>query len=226
MLMNVGMIPDGMSVADIGCDHGYVSIYLVSTGKSASVIAMDVAEGPLSSARANIESAGLSDKIEVRLSDGAKKLKLTEDGRLETDCILMAGIGGHLALKIVEDSLDKFEAASFIVMQVQSDIELVRRRMYELGFDIVSEDMVLEDGKYYPVMGIKPGNSNSASRAKYEYMYGPCLIRDRHPVLKDYLEYKKDGYTKILAGMGDESNPRAIEIKQLISDIDYCLGLY
>ena len=64
------MVSPGKVMADIGCDHGLVSVYLAANGISPRVIAMDVAEGPLKAAEKNVAEAGMSDKIELRLSDG------------------------------------------------------------------------------------------------------------------------------------------------------------
>ena len=41
------LVSQGKRVCDVGCDHGYVSIYLVQSGKSPRVLAMDVRRGPL-----------------------------------------------------------------------------------------------------------------------------------------------------------------------------------
>ena len=111
MLMNVTLIPPGGRVADIGCDHAMVPIYLVSEGVADYVIAMDVNEGPLDIARSNIKKAKLEDKIEIRLSDGAEAIELI-DGSPECDTILIAGMGGHLALRIIERQLEKLETAN------------------------------------------------------------------------------------------------------------------
>ena len=56
--------------ADIGCDHGFLSIYLVQSQKVKKAIAMDVRPGPLSRAKEHVEKTKLSDAIELRLSDG------------------------------------------------------------------------------------------------------------------------------------------------------------
>ena len=82
----VDMVTPGRVVADIGCDHGYISIYLVEKGIAKKVYAMDVAEGPLGIARSNIESRALSDKIETRLSNGFEALEAGE-----SDCAVIAG---------------------------------------------------------------------------------------------------------------------------------------
>ena len=64
MAMNASLVPDGAKVADVGCDHGYVSLYLASKKACKKIIAMDINEGPIAHARENIEKAGLSDCID------------------------------------------------------------------------------------------------------------------------------------------------------------------
>ena len=91
MQANADMVSTGGVVADIGCDHGYLSIYLLESGKKDRAIAMDVRPGPLSSAEENIRLAGLSDSIELRLSDGLEKLSIGE-----ADTVVIAGMGGPL----------------------------------------------------------------------------------------------------------------------------------
>lgn len=195
MRMNVGLIDKGSSVADIGCDHGYVSIYLMEKEIATKVVAMDVVPGPLERARKHIAEAGLEDVIEVRLSDGACELKILPDGTLETDAILIAGMGGHLALRIVEDSIDKFRLARYFILQIQSDIPYVREQLNKMGFAIVDEDMVCEDGKYYTA--IKFAKGESTDYTDEELIYGPRLIEKKHPVLVEFLNYEHGVYKEI-----------------------------
>ena len=65
-----GMVTKGNRVCDVGCDHGYISIYLVKNGVSPYVYAMDVNKGPLLRAKEHILDYGYTDKIETILSDG------------------------------------------------------------------------------------------------------------------------------------------------------------
>lgn len=44
--MVASMVEKGSIPADVGCDHGYVAIYLIQNGISPHVFAMDVNEGP------------------------------------------------------------------------------------------------------------------------------------------------------------------------------------
>ncbi len=224
MLMNVSLIPRGKTVADIGCDHGWVSIYLIQNKLAKKVFAMDVAEGPLVGAREHIKEAGLEDRIEVRLSDGLSELNFDSKGGLEAEVALMAGIGGQLAVKIIKDNLDKCHALETIVLQAQSELEFVRKSLYELGFAIDDEAMVLDEGKYYTAMRLVPatgGQTGNLSEA--ELRYGPILIKRKPEVLLDYLKYKRNSYSAILENISKnsgEDNERALSIKYEISIID------
>jgi tRNA (adenine22-N1)-methyltransferase len=67
-------VTPGFSIADIGCDHAYVSIYLVKKNISKKIVAMDINEGPVMRAKENIALYNCENYIDVRLSDGAKML--------------------------------------------------------------------------------------------------------------------------------------------------------
>ena len=68
----------GSCGADVGCDHAYVSIYLVQNGIFDRMLAMDLRKGPLSAAEEHIRDEGLDAKIECRLSDGLCELRAGE----------------------------------------------------------------------------------------------------------------------------------------------------
>lgn len=140
------------TLADVGCDHGYLSVYLVENKKCRRVIAMDINKGPLQKAKENIEKFGYGDYIETRLSDGIAKLK---NG--EAEGFVCAGMGGPLALQILWNDREKIQNMKQIVLQPQSELWLVRRTLKEWGFVIEKEGIELEDGKYYFMMRIRPG---------------------------------------------------------------------
>ncbi len=138
------MVPKKSKVADIGCDHAYVSMYLVQNRIADKVIAMDVNQGPLQKAKENIEKYGCSDMIELRLSDGAMKLQ-----QGEADVLLIAGMGGGLVQKILSDSIEIVKKCKALVLQPQSETANVRRFMYRIGFQIAEEKILIEEGKFY-----------------------------------------------------------------------------
>ena len=131
----------GNCAADVGTDHGMVPIELVGRGCFRSAIAMDVGEGPLSRAKEHIGARGLGDRIAVRLSDGFAGLAPGE-----ADVIVLAGMGGPLMSRILQDGLQTALAADRLVLSPQSDIPAFRKSLHGMGFSIVKEEM-LEDMK-------------------------------------------------------------------------------
>lgn len=142
----VSLAEKGNIAADIGCDHGYVSIWLVQNGIFSKVIAMDVKSGPLEAAAKNIGIYGVQNRVELRQSDG-----LAGISQGEVDSIFCAGMGGALICRILSNDLEKAKTMSQIILQPQSEVYLVRRFLREHDFIITGEDMVREDGKYYPM---------------------------------------------------------------------------
>ena len=63
-------VKPGDRVADIGCDHGYLGIYLLKNNIASHVIASDINEGPLNAAVFNAEKFGVRDRMQFYLSDG------------------------------------------------------------------------------------------------------------------------------------------------------------
>lgn len=185
------MVSDGLSVADIGCDHGFVSIYLVNEKHAPRVIAMDVNKGPLLRAKEHILQYGLDEVIETRLSDGAQKLAPGE-----VEAAVIAGMGGRLTIRIIEESFDKFKAMKEFVLSPHSDVSVVREYLCGAGFEILDEDMVFDEDKYYSIM--KCRYEGSVRKLSSEQMaYGPILLDKKHSVLREFLLMKKDKLTEL-----------------------------
>lgn len=182
-----GMVTKGNRLADVGCDHGYLSIWLVSEKTVPSAIAMDVRPGPLSRARENITRYGLEDYIETRLSDGLAKL---EPG--EGDTLVIAGMGGPLMERILKDGAKVREGFQELILQPQSDLPHFRHFLSEIGWEIVREEMIKEDGKFYPMM--KAVRNNSGENTVYteeDAWFGPLLLKNVTRSLKSIFYGRK-----------------------------------
>ena len=180
------MVTDGNRLADIGTDHGYIPIYLCQTGKSPSALAMDIGKGPLQQAQTHIAEHGLSEQIKTRLSDGMAALQFGE-----ADTILIAGMGGGLVMKILSEGAEKLTGKEELILQPQSEIALVREFLRVRNFQILNEDMILEDGKYYPMMKVSQQKAAEQTKILPQEVadaFGPVLLQKRHPVLKEWLE--------------------------------------
>ena len=73
------LVDPHLSVVDIGTDHAYIPIYLVEFNIKNNVLAADISEKVLKSARENIKKHGLEDKIKISLSDGFTNIDETYD---------------------------------------------------------------------------------------------------------------------------------------------------
>lgn len=194
------MITPGNVLADVGTDHGYVPIALVQEKKIPKAIAMDINKGPLQRACEHITECNLEDYIETRLSDGVEKLKVGE-----ADTILIAGMGGDLVMHILSEGRDVCRNAKELVLQPQSELEKVRKFLREQRYKLVDEDMVIEDGKYYPMMKVVPVEEDTfwnllpEDAVRVGYMYGPLLLRNGNPSLRKFLVRQHNQLTAILS---------------------------
>lgn len=209
------MVTAGNRVCDVGCDHGWVSIYLVQQGISPRVLAMDVRQGPLSRAQEHIRQQGLEAYIETRLSDGVTAL---ETG--EADTVICAGMGGRLMRRILEEGREKLETVGELILQPQSEITAFRAYLRRAGYVTLAENMIYEDGKYYPMMKVAApqglraegsgdwepdaaasGRLEDADGQALKDCFGELLLARRHPVLRQYLLDAEENSGKILEQM-------------------------
>ena len=137
------MVRDGARLLDVGCDHGYVPVYLVKEGKVPSAVACDINEAPLSSCRRLVADYDLEDKIKCVLSDGFDSLDLSE-----ADDILIAGLGGNL----IEDILNRSDLEELIdkhlIFCPATHPEKVKGWLYANTFEI-NKDFIVSDGDQY-----------------------------------------------------------------------------
>ena len=197
MLAIANLVDNSKVLADVGCDHAYISINLLEKGKVERIIASDLREGPLNIARDNIRLYGFEDRIETRLCAG---LCGYEAG--EVDTILISGMGGMLVKEILSESIDVVKQADTLILEPQSDLRVVRAYLKDIGFEIIDEDMLNEGGKYYQI--IKAVKSKERIEdcddlgAMAENEFGPILIKKKHPVLLEFLKKRKNHYERLL----------------------------
>lgn len=234
------MVTKGNIVCDVGCDHGFVPIYLIKQRISPKVIAMDVNEGPLKRAREHIEEYEVEEYIETRLSDGLHSFR---EG--EADSLICAGMGGRLMMRILQE--DEAKTASFkeLILQPQSELEQFRCFLRNQGYLIVDENIIEEDGKFYPMIKAVKDKKNSliqhdsllknenlpqAEREEpvwknqMEDRYGAVLLQKKSIVLYRYLERERHTYEEILNKLNvnvtdeDRKNSRYEEVEKKLRD--------
>lgn len=214
----VNLISRGAKVADVGCDHAYVSIYMVEKNLASKVIAMDVNKGPLERARENIKRCHFENQIETRLSDGLQELKPGE-----ADTLLIAGMGGALMQRILTGKMEVLEQVSELILQPQSEIREMRIFLEKMGFSIIKEDMVIDDGKYYVMIKAKREEVPSKQEKEIFYRYGKYLLKNHHPILKQYLQKEYGNLEQILQKLEGHLSSENEKRKEVIkTDMAFC----
>ena len=209
LLACAGFVNPGDRVADIGCDHGYLSIHLLTTGIASSCIASDINEAPLQSARRNARKFGVTDKIEFCLSDGVRQLPR------DFDTMVCAGMGGDTMIHILESAPWLRDSRYTLVLQCQSKTPMLRRYLSEQGWQIQKET-ALRDGKFlYTVMRVSYCPEKAALTVG-QCCFSPALLEDPSAEVPAYLKWVVDGLKIATAHQDDDEKKQALaELKAL-----------
>lgn len=209
----VSFVRPAKQAADIGTDHGYVPAELVRRGIVDSALAMDVRKGPLLRAEETIKTAGLSDRIKTRLSDGLEGLLPGE-----AEAVVIAGMGGELMIHILESGKHMWDSVSQWVLSPQSELPAFRRWLLTNGFFTEREAMICDEGKYYTVFDVRRRREGDPEPdfGEKALAYGEFLIRAKDPVLLSYLEEEERRLFGLLSSLSAaaESSERAMERKR------------
>lgn len=146
LLAAAEMVRCGAVVADIGCDHGKLAVYL-AMGGAPKVVAVDSRPMPLARARTLAAQTACGDVVECVLGSGLAPLA----GKGVTD-IVVAGLSGvTIADMLANSPLARDEAVRLILVPASRG-PFLRRWLCENGFALQKEVPVLENARAYTVM--------------------------------------------------------------------------
>lgn len=212
------MVTRGNIVADIGTDHGYIPIYLVKKGICPRAFAMDINKGPLLRAKEHVIEEGLQEKITLIQSDGMKGL----EGR-RADTAVIAGMGGELVCKIIEES-PVLEELEELILSPHSEIAKVRECIIKKGYRIEQEKMVVDYGKYYNIIRAVRGESEKYTR--FDYIFGKKMFECRDDIFYEYLLGLCNKYKRIIEQL--DKNEKGVsnrndELEEMLKDCQTAL---
>ena len=206
-------VKKGDRVADIGCDHGYLSIHLLTNGIARSCIASDVNEGPLQSAMRNARKFGVGNKMEFCLSDGVQNVPR------DFDCMVCAGMGADTIMSIIYHSAEWLKDPKYrLILQCQSKRPELRQWLYDEGFRINRETLA-KDGKFvYSIMEVvyDPGHGITPAQTYIT----PQLLDDNHPLLPEYYERVKHGVELTIFGLKRINDDQLPIFEAILSDLE------
>ena len=183
----------GSRVADIGADHGYLSIELAKSGRASKIIATEKNIHPCEAALKNIRAAGFGEAIDVRLGDG---LQVLTAGEVDTICI--AGMGGALIQKILDDAPEVVQSARQLILQPMNGVKKIRAWLAENNWTIDDEDLAESAGIIYEIISAVKVPAAPKS-----------FKRDSSPLLKKFFAQRVDKLQRVLSEMSKSPSARA-----------------
>ena len=219
------MVTEGNRLVDVGCDHGYLPVYLVMNHRIPGAIAADVGKGPLERAREHICRYHMQNYIETRLCDGLSGISVGEG-----DTLVIAGMGGPLMEKILSYNPEVRDSFQELILQPQSDIPHFRHFLMSNGYRITEEKMILEDSKFYPMMKAIRDQKRNESWTPLEEMFGKYLLQEKNPVLQQFLQrelrIRQNILTKLQKAETEETKKRRNEVEEEKQLILAALNIY
>jgi tRNA (adenine22-N1)-methyltransferase len=193
------MVEECESAVDVGTDHGYIPIYLVKSGVIKSAIASDINKGPVEKAKSNIYSNKVSTQISCRLGSGLSTVK-----KGEVQVAIIAGMGGNLIREILEADLEVVKELKYMILQPVQNAEVLREYLYNTGYDVLDEEICMDDGKFYEIIKVRYNTSPVVLDSVY-YEISKILLDRKHLVMQRFIEYKLQKYSKIHDDLNEDT---------------------
>ena len=215
LLACAGFVAPGDRVADVGCDHGYLGIHLLTNRIAASVIASDVNEGPLQSAMRNARKFGVADKMKFYLSDGVCAVPR------DFDTMVCAGMGADTMVSILEAAPWLKSGQYRLILQCQSKTPMLRRYLSDQGWRITKE-IALRDGKFlYTVMEVRWQPDCEKLTAGQCY-FPPALLKNPSEDVSAYYRWIVEGLRITTAHQAIPEKEKALaELTALAENPEY-----
>lgn len=132
----------GVTICDVGTDHALLACHLALNGAK-EVIASDINDGPLESARDTVIRTGVTN-VRVLRSDGLQNIDYADD-------VIICGMGGELIADIIA-GCRFLSAYTRFILQPMTKAEVLRRRLYMDGFEIDEERTAYDGKRAYVIM--------------------------------------------------------------------------
>ncbi|MBE5780702.1 MAG: SAM-dependent methyltransferase [Clostridiales bacterium] len=180
------------SIADIGCDHGYIGLQLLKKDKCSETVEVDISEPSLQKAVDLFTEKGISSRARFVVGDGLAPAK-------GVDAAIIAGLGGKLIIDLINKDIHIARAMDYLILQPNNSAAELRRYVTEHGFTIIDEAICYENRRHYAIMRIEPSRTLPLSEMEAEL--GPINLERNHPILMDYARYRLKVKQKMICTM-------------------------
>ena len=173
------LVPENAVIADIGCDHALLDIYLSKKNIIKKSFAIDITKGALNQADKNIKLYNAKN-IETRLSDGFEKIDIKDN----VDTVIMSGLGDAKIINILKEAEEKLNKVNNIIIQSNVGVSNIRVYLTCNGYYIDNEKLVKENNIIYTVISFKKGYKRYT---KIEKEFGPVLLRNKDELFNELI---------------------------------------
>ena len=204
---NSAAVSDGISISigDIGCDHGRLSVAMLQRHIASHVIASDISPASLDKARTLARICGVDGSLECRVSDGFAEYSVGE-----IDKAVIAGMGGELIAAILDRHSKLVRGLSCIVMQPMRGESELREYLYKNEYIIMDERVVFDGGRYYQLICARGGVPAPLPDGwpKDFWQFGAVALEKRDPCLiKLMYRYLEIIVKKLIRASGNGHTP-------------------
>lgn len=215
LLSCAGFVRPGERVADIGCDHGYLGIYLLTQGIASQVLSADINKAPLDCAYRNAQKFGVDDRMRFYLSDGVRNVPR------DFDVLVCAGMGGDTIQTILEAAPWLKDSRYRLILQCQSKTPQLRQYLSKNGW-VISQEPVLQDGRFlYTQMEVLYRPQASALTPGQCFL-PPVLVRQDTADSRRYCRRVYAEIQKILSARGENADPFLVQAARELQEYDCC----
>lgn len=173
------LVPENAVIADIGCDHALLDIYLSKKKIIKKSFAIDITKGALNQADKNIKLYNAKN-IETRLSDGFEKIDIKDN----VDTVIMSGLGDTKIINILKEAEEKLNKVNNIIIQSNVGVSNIRVYLTCNGYYIDNEKLVKENNIIYTVISFKKGYKRYTKKEKE---FGPVLLRNKDELFNELI---------------------------------------
>ncbi|WP_407886290.1 tRNA (adenine(22)-N(1))-methyltransferase [Levilactobacillus sp. N40-8-2] len=207
-------VPMGSRLADIGTDHAYLPVNLAKRGKIVDGVAGEVVKGPFENAQHEIEKEGLTSRITARLANGLQAIEADD----HIDTVAIAGMGGTLIVQILTQDFDRLAGVNRLVLQPNVGEKNVRQFLMTHGFQLVTEQIVTEDGHDYEIL-VADRADNPQQYSAEDLRFGPYLLAEHNAIFMAKWRRELARTRQVLAQVQSAKEVPTAKIAELTAEI-------
>lgn len=183
------LIDNGVSVIDVGTDHGYVPNFLCINNISKDIIATDISENSLNKSIQLTQELNNEKYIKNILSNGIVKEPRGN--------IIIAGLGGIQIAEIIKNQIEVCQDAKKLILQPMQKTSILRRELMDNCFEIFDEDIIYEDDKFFEIL-LATYAGDKVSYSDKDLYISKILVNRKNEIYHKFLLERKEILEDIL----------------------------